>query len=188
MGIHTSISRISRNFDIGDPSSGRFCILSIISPLEKNERCLFWTKIIQIPLKHRVSARLDTLSRNIVSFCSIAAKPLTFGEIWSDAGERSLKGLSHAFLRSTVAFLVPEIYASLSKKCWKRQNLTFGDISWPDLWTNLKNNRNIFVMVFVTLSNAAYRLSLCGPEAEIEGSQEAPHQVVENLEAHQGAG
>ena len=45
-------------------------------------------------------------------------------------------------------------------------------------------------MIFSALSNAAYRVSLRGPGAEIEGgSQEAPpHQVVENLEAHQGEG
>ena len=45
-------------------------------------------------------------------------------------------------------------------------------------------------MIFGALSNAAYRVSLCGPGAEIEGggALKTPHQVVENLEAHQGAG
>ena len=44
-------------------------------------------------------------------------------------------------------------------------------------------------MIFGALLNVAYRVSLRGPGAEIEGgSQEPPHQVVENLEAHQGAG
>ena len=45
-------------------------------------------------------------------------------------------------------------------------------------------------MIFGALSNAAYRMSLRGPGAEIEGgSQEPPpHQVVENLEAHQSSG
>ena len=45
-------------------------------------------------------------------------------------------------------------------------------------------------MIFGALY-AAYRVSLRGPGVEIEGggSQEPPpHQVVENLEAHQGAG
>ena len=47
-------------------------------------------------------------------------------------------------------------------------------------------------MIFGVLSNAAYRMSLSGPRTELEGeggSQEPPpYQVVENLEAHQGAG
>ena len=45
-------------------------------------------------------------------------------------------------------------------------------------------------MIFDALSNAAYRVSLRGPGAEIEGggSQQPPQQVVENLEAQQGAG
>ena len=46
-------------------------------------------------------------------------------------------------------------------------------------------------MIFDTLSNAAYRVSLRGPGAEIEGGgsqQQQPQQVVENLEAQQGAG
>ena len=45
-------------------------------------------------------------------------------------------------------------------------------------------------MIFGALSNAAYRVSLRGTGAEIEGGglSRAPHQVVENLEAQQGAG
>ena len=46
-------------------------------------------------------------------------------------------------------------------------------------------------MIFDALSNAAYRESLRGPGAEIEGGGSTtppPQQVVENLEAQQGAG
>ena len=46
-------------------------------------------------------------------------------------------------------------------------------------------------MIFDALSNAAYRVSLRGPGAEIEGgflNNPPPQQVVENLEAQQGAG
>ena len=77
------------------------------------------------------------------------------------------------------------------EKCWNMRNLTFDDLWWPDPWPDLKNDRSGFVMIFGALSNAAYRVSLRGPGAEIErgDSQEPPpHQVVENLEAHQGAG
>ena len=47
-----------------------------------------------------------------------------------------------------------------------------------------------FVMIFDVLSNAAYCVSLRGPGAEIEGGglNNNPQQVVENLEAQQGAG
>ena len=62
-----SIKCISQNFDIGDLRSGQFCDLSIISQWEKNERRLFWKKTIRNTLKHRVTGRLDTLSRNIAT-------------------------------------------------------------------------------------------------------------------------
>ena len=55
------------NFDIGDLRSDQFCDLFITSQLEKNERRLFWTKAIQNTLKHRVTGRIDILSRNIVT-------------------------------------------------------------------------------------------------------------------------
>ena len=52
------------------------------------------------------------------------------------------------------------------------------------------NDRSSFVMIFDALSNAAYRVSLRSPGAEIEGGgfSTTPQQVVENLEAQQGAG
>ena len=51
-----------------------------------------------------------------------------------------------------------------------------------------KNDWNSFLMNFDTLSNVAYRVSLRGPEAElVRGVSTTPQQVVENLEAHQGA-
>ena len=44
-------------------------------------------------------------------------------------------------------------------------------------------------MNFDAFSNAAYRVSLRGPGAEIEGGfSTTPQLVVENLEAKQGAG
>ena len=65
ISVPVSMKCISRNFDIHDPRSGQFCDLSIISQWGKNERRLFWKKIIRNTLKHRVTGRLDTLSRNI---------------------------------------------------------------------------------------------------------------------------
>ena len=43
-------------------------------------------------------------------------------------------------------------------------------------------------MIFGALSNAAYHVSLRDPGAEVEGVLTPPPQVVENLEAQQGAG
>ena len=60
------MKRISRNFDIGDLRSGQFCDLSIISQWEKNERRLFARKPFKT-LKHRITGRIDILSRNIVT-------------------------------------------------------------------------------------------------------------------------
>ena len=49
------------------------------------------------------------------SFCSLEAKPLILDRILRLISERTLKELSNAFLRITVALLVPELCASLSK-------------------------------------------------------------------------
>ena len=46
-------------------------------------------------------------------------------------------------------------------------------------------------MIFYALSNAAYRMSLSDPGAELEGRYSrttTPSDGVENLEAHRGAG
>ena len=51
------------------------------------------------------------------------------------------------------------------EECWNRPNLTFGDLWWPDLWPDLKNDWSSFVMIFDALSNAVYRVSLRGPGA-----------------------
>ena len=45
------------------------------------------------------------------------------------------------------------------EKCWKRQNLTFGDLWWSDLWPDLKNDWTSFFMIFGALSNTAYRVT-----------------------------
>ena len=77
------------------------------------------------------------------------------------------------------------------EKCWKRQTLTFGDLWWPDLWPNLKNDRPIFVMIFGALSNAAYCVSLHGPGAELgvgEVFKHPPRPGVFGAEQRPGAG
>ena len=64
--VVVSIKRISRNFYIGNLRSEQFCDLSIISQWEKNERH-FFNKTIRNTLKHQITGRLDTLSRNIAT-------------------------------------------------------------------------------------------------------------------------
>ena len=67
--------------------------------------------------------------------------------------------------------------------------MAFDDLWWPDLWTDLKNDRSNFFMMFDAVSNAAYRVSPRDSGAGLEGwgFSPPPHQVVENLEAQQGA-
>ena len=65
--VPVSIKCISRNFDICGPRSGHFCDIFIISQWKKDERRLFWKKTIRNTLKHRVTGRLDNLSRNIAT-------------------------------------------------------------------------------------------------------------------------
>ena len=61
------------------------------------------------------------------------------------------------------------IMSRFVEKCWKQLNLTYGDLWWPDLWTDLINDRTSFVMIFGALSNTAYRMSLRGSGAYLEG-------------------
>ena len=67
ISVAVSIKRLSRNLNFRDPRSDQCCDLSIISQCDKNERRLFWKKTIRNILKHRVTGRLDTLSRNIAT-------------------------------------------------------------------------------------------------------------------------
>ena len=57
--------------------------------------------------------------------CSLEAKPLVVGQIWRHVSERALKEISNALVRSTVALVVSESCAYLSK-----QNVEIGQI-WP---------------------------------------------------------
>ena len=44
------------------------------------------------------------------------------------------------------------------------------DLWWPDIWPDLRNDWNIFVMILYTLSNAAYWVSFCHPGAKFKGA------------------
>ena len=110
------------------------------------------------------------------SFCSIEAKPLILDEIWRHACEILLQELSNALLCSTVALLVPVLCASLPKNVEIVQ-IWLVDLWWPDLWPDLKNDQDSFVMIFDGLSNAAYRMSLRGPGAELEGALKSPPPI-----------
>ena len=62
----------------------------------------------------------------------------------------------------------------LVEKCWKRPNLTFGDLWWSDLWPDQKIDQGISVINFYALSIAVYRTSLRGPGAELQGGVKTP--------------
>ena len=62
-----AIKRLSQNWDIGDLRSGQICALSIIKQWQKNEGWLFWTKNSLNTLKHRLTGKIDTLNRKIVT-------------------------------------------------------------------------------------------------------------------------
>ena len=135
--------------------------------MAKEMLCLYWVKSY-----YRKKCFFLQKNGYFWSVCSLEAKLLILDQIWGHTSERALKELSNALSRSTVALLVPELSASLSKKCWNMPNLTFGDLWWPDLWPDLKNDWSSFVMIFDALSNAAYRVSLRGLGAEIEGGSQ----------------
>ena len=64
ISVKVSIKCIYRNFNIGDPRSSQFCVLSIISQWEKSERH-FERKTFET--QHRFTGILDTLSQNIAT-------------------------------------------------------------------------------------------------------------------------
>ena len=135
----------------------------------RETRC--WQKKCCVSTESKFITEKTFIAKNgyFWKFCSLEAKPLILDQIWGHVSERALKELSNELLRSTVSLLVPELCASLSK------NVEIGQI-WPlvtsgDLTFDLtlKVTRSSFVMIFDALSNAAYRVSLRGPGAEIEG-------------------
>ena len=104
------------------------------------------------------------------SVCSLEAEPpLILGQIWGRFSERALKR-SHGMRFCAALFWFPSYEPVYGKKCWNRPNLTFDDLWLPGLWPDLKKVRSSFVTIFDALSNAAYRVSLRGPGAELEGA------------------
>ena len=62
------------------------------------------------------------------------------------------------------------------EKCWNKPNLNFDDLWWPDL---KMNDQSSFVIIFFyALSNAAYRVSLRGSGAELDGVLPPPSRRV----------
>ena len=84
-------------------------------------KCCIFTKSKVITEKTFIATKPV---RYFWSFCSLEAKPLILDQIWGHISERTFKELSNALLDSTVALLLPELRASLSK------NVEIGQI-WP---------------------------------------------------------
>ena len=75
------------------------------------------------------------------------------------------------------------------EKCWKRQNLTFGDLWWPDFSPDLKIDWSLSVIIFYPLSIAAYCVSHHDLGAELEGAlKTSPQHDTENTGHQHGAG
>ena len=68
--------------------------------------------------------------------------------------------------------------------------MTFGDLWWPYLWSDLNTDRSLSVIIFDTLSIVAYRVSLGGTGAELEGGVKTlpPQHNTENTGHQHGAG
>ena len=62
-------------------------------------------------------------------------------DLWWNLSTRLRKNVKRAiecaFLRRTSSSGF-RVMCRFVEKCWKRQNLTFGDFRWPDLWPDLK--------------------------------------------------
>ena len=105
-------------------------------------------------------------------FWPLEVKPLTWGQIWRHSSGRAVNGLSFAFFRAALALWVHELEClqwRIVEMVENREHFTFYYLWWPDLWPDLKNERNTFLMLLDELSNAACRMSLRSSGAELEG-------------------
>ena len=77
-----------------------------------------------------------------VRFCTLEAKPLILGQIWGNQefSERALKELLNALFRGASS---SRGMCRFAEKYWNRQNLTFGDLWWPDLSPDLQNDQSV---------------------------------------------
>ena len=92
-------------------------------------------------------------------------KLLTVDEIWLQVAKSVKRAIECTFLgRSSSSG--SRVMFRFVEQCWKRQNLTFGDLWWPDFWPDQNIGRSLSVIIFYALSIAAYRVSLRGPGAE----------------------
>ena len=113
------------------------------------------------------------------SFCSplLEARSLILGQIWGHLSERALKELSNVLFRGAVALWFTS-YVAICRKMLKTPKcdlcLTYVQPMLTRFFTWLKNDRISFVMIFDTLLNAAYCVSLHGPEAELEAWGQIP--------------
>ena len=97
------------------------------------------------------------------------------------------------FFRAPLAYLVHELQRlerNIVEIMKNRVNLTFDDLCWPDLWPEVKKDGSTFVIILNELSNAAYRMPLRGPRAELEGGvkRPPPQHSAGNIDHQHGAG
>ena len=63
--------------------------------------------------------------------------------------------------------------------------LVISGLCWPDLWPDLKIDRSFSIIIVDVLSIAAYRVSLRGAGAELEGAWNTPLQHDTENTGHQ---
>ena len=99
----------------------------------------------------------------IFRFCSLVTEPF-LGQIWGHIAARALKDLLNALC--AVPPSIPVFCSGLSKSAEKGKIwplMTSGKLTFNLTW------KNSFVIIFYTLSNAAYRVLIRGPGAELDG-------------------
>ena len=101
----------------------------------------------------------------------------------------------HFFPRAALALLVHELERlklRIVEMVENREHFDFDDLWWPDLWPDLKNERNTFLLILDELSNAACRMSLRSSGAELDGggvkTPPPPQHSMENPDHQHGEG
>ena len=62
----------------------------------------------------------------------------------------------------------------VEKKCWKLQNMTFGDLWWPDLWPDLKTEWSLSVNIFLRSFDYRSPRAATWPTSRVRGGVKTP--------------
>ena len=109
--------------------------------------------------------------RFLYAWCRLHSWPevKSDGTMWIEHGKWAVT----CFFCSALAPLVYKVerHEGSIKIKRNRENLTFVDLWWPDLWSDHKMNQSYFLVFFLELSSAAYCVTLVSPWTELEDVQ-----------------